>query len=280
MTGRGAPYFMPGYAGSLSVKYMLRGTGRWTTAEGRYRVDARHFAIVNEGQWYSFELGAGEPLQTFCPFIAPGFFADVVTCMARSDAALLDDPTWRDRGLAFPGRLHRAGAGMVSVLRRMHDAVLGGRHYAGQLDDLFRELAEALVATHADGVDRVRRLPAAKASTRAELDKRLHQARDHMHDRLAHPLVLAEVAAQAGLSAHHFHRLFRQRFGTTPHRYLVQQRLERAADLLRSTTWPVVEVAAQVGFDSRTSFTSRFRRHFGAPPGRWRECPELPQSQE
>jgi len=46
-------------------------------------------------------------------------------------------------------------------------------------------------------------------------------------------LSLAALARTAGMSPHHFAALFRQRMGIPPHRYVVEQRIERARQLLR-----------------------------------------------
>ena len=49
-----------------------------------------------------------------------------------------------------------------------------------------------------------------------------------VHDHLASDLSLTRMADEVGLSAHHFARVFKATFGTTPHRYVQHQRLEAA----------------------------------------------------
>ena len=62
----------------------------------------------------------------------------------------------------------------------------------------------------------------------------LRKARDHIDRHFTEPIELDDVAAVAGLSKFHFHRLFKAVYGVTPARYLTQRRVERAQDLLRS----------------------------------------------
>jgi len=59
--------------------------------------------------------------------------------------------------------------------------------------------------------------------------------------------------------------------GTTPHQYVMRQRVERAQEHLRESRTPLAEVATQVGFETQSHFTSVFRRLVGATPKHYRE---------
>jgi len=96
--------------------------------------------------------------------------------------------------------------------------------------------------------------------------RHLLRAKDLADGRYAEPLTVADLARAAGLSKWHFSREFTRAFGETPHHYLLTRRLERAAALLRNTDRPVTEICFAVGLSSVGSFTSRFRRVYGAPP--------------
>jgi AraC-like DNA-binding protein len=94
----------------------------------------------------------------------------------------------------------------------------------------------------------------------------LRRARDHADRHYAEPLDLEQLAAVAGLSKYHFHRLFAATYGRTPAAYLSERRIERAQDLLRATNLTVTEVCHAVGFSSLGSFSSGFRRIVGESP--------------
>ncbi|MEQ1564195.1 MAG: AraC family transcriptional regulator [Myxococcota bacterium] len=83
-------------------------------------------------------------------------------------------------------------------------------------------------------------------------------------------LSLEQVAAKFDTSPYHFHRTFRAALGITPHQYLVQARLRRAARLLATTELPVTDIAFSCGFGDLTHFIRTFRADAGASPGRWR----------
>jgi AraC-like DNA-binding protein len=94
----------------------------------------------------------------------------------------------------------------------------------------------------------------------------LRRARDHADRHYAEPLVLDDLAAVAGLSKYHFHRMFTATYRITPAAYVSERRVERAQDLLRTTNLTVTEVCTGVGFSSLGSFSSRFSELVGETP--------------
>jgi AraC-like DNA-binding protein len=77
---------------------------------------------------------------------------------------------------------------------------------------------------------------------------------------------LDAAAAEAGLSAFHFLRLFRKVLGVTPHQYLVRSRLRHAARLLADSAKPITDVAYEVGFGDLSNFVRTFHRAAGVSP--------------
>jgi AraC-like DNA-binding protein len=100
--------------------------------------------------------------------------------------------------------------------------------------------------------------------------RHLLRAKDLADRRYADDLSVADLAREAGLSPAHFSRSFQATFGETPHRYLLTRRLERASALLRSTDRTVADICMLVGWSSVGSFTTSFRRMFGATPTAYR----------
>jgi AraC family transcriptional regulator len=88
----------------------------------------------------------------------------------------------------------------------------------------------------------------------------------------AHPeedLSLAALAARAGLSAFHLHRVFSAAARETPKQFTSRLRLERAAVLLLKDD-SVLNVALSCGFQSHEVFCRAFLRHFGMTPSDYR----------
>ena len=81
---------------------------------------------------------------------------------------------------------------------------------------------------------------------------------------------LEELASLANLSPVHFARLFRRSTGIPPHRWLLEQRLKRAEDLLRNSKLPISQVAARSGFSDQSHLTRHFRRSRRITPSEFR----------
>ena len=77
---------------------------------------------------------------------------------------------------------------------------------------------------------------------------------------------LAELAANAGLSPYHFHRVFKGITGVTPKAYAAETRARRAADKLR-TAETVTEAIYDAGFNSSSRFYENTAARLGMTPG-------------
>ena len=99
----------------------------------------------------------------------------------------------------------------------------------------------------------------------------LRSVTDYINDNLAGELTVGDLAAVANLSPFHFLRMFRRATGTTPHRYVVEVRMRRAAELLQHTSYPIARVASACGYRSPGQFAATFRRHYGTTPASFRD---------
>lgn len=83
-------------------------------------------------------------------------------------------------------------------------------------------------------------------------------------------LSIKELALLTHLSESSFKRKFKEIFNESPKKYLTQKKIERAAELLKSKTNRVSEIAYDVGFDSVSTFNRNFAVHFGKSPSDYR----------
>jgi AraC family transcriptional regulator len=79
--------------------------------------------------------------------------------------------------------------------------------------------------------------------------------------------VLAELAH---MSVDHFVRAFRGATGKTPHRFVLDQRLDRAAAMLKAGRASIADMAHACGFRSAAHFSVKFRARFGLTPSQYR----------
>lgn len=101
-------------------------------------------------------------------------------------------------------------------------------------------------------------------------DRQRLQVTDYIHDHLADEIQLSDLADLLGLSQFHFSRLFKQSIGITPYQYVLQQRVERAKQLLKTTELPIMEIALLCGFSSHSHLGKWFRQLVGMTPKAFR----------
>ncbi|EPD56505.1 hypothetical protein HMPREF1211_07626 [Streptomyces sp. HGB0020] len=88
----------------------------------------------------------------------------------------------------------------------------------------------------------------------------------HLHE----PLAVADLAAHAGMSARSFARHFTAETGTTPLRWLLDQRVAAAQRLLERTDLPMPEVARRAGFGSEVTMRQHFASRLATSPRAYR----------
>jgi AraC-like DNA-binding protein len=89
-----------------------------------------------------------------------------------------------------------------------------------------------------------------------------------------------EMASNIGVSPGHLRRLFAERFSISPYQYVIDVRMQRSAEMLRSSDAAVKEIAAAVGVEDLAYFTRLFKARFGYPPARYREASQLREAPE
>jgi AraC family transcriptional regulator len=158
----------------------------------------------------------------------------------------------------------------------------------GDMDPVIEDLARA--ANHAMAADEsssslmadyLSRALAARLLTRSQTRPQTATAptlsqtqqtrvQDYIRAHLAHPIGLADLAAIAGTSQTSFARAFKRSTGTSPYRYLTQERIQQASRLLTATTMPIAEIALACGFSHQEHLTRLFHRETGTTPAAYR----------
>jgi AraC-like DNA-binding protein len=98
------------------------------------------------------------------------------------------------------------------------------------------------------------------------------RAKEAMEAGLDKEITIARLAHDCRLSASQFARAFRQSTGCTPHRWLLQRRVERAQDLLLTSDKTLAEIASSCGFFDPSHLTRAFGQTVGTSPGLWRRA--------
>jgi AraC family transcriptional regulator len=94
--------------------------------------------------------------------------------------------------------------------------------------------------------------------------------RDYIMDNMHRTVGLSELASLANLSRFHLLRAFKKSLGVTPYKYITEQRVERAKELLSRTDMPIAAISDLCGFGAFAHFSATFRRMTGSTPTQFR----------
>ena len=255
------------FPGPLSIKTVTRGRACWRHEGRNLTLGPDSFLVLADGQPYSLDIHAREPVHTCIVFFAKGFVESICSSLGGSD---LDGGN--SIRLDFLSHIHPRDERVMGRIVRIGHSKTPDRLW---LEQQFVDLGQDLLGLYREVIHRIRMLPARKAGTREELYRRVSRGRDYIHAKAFERISLDETARAACLSPFHFHRAFRSAFGVSVHQYVTRLRVQRAAQLLRAVPEvSVTEIVGAVGFESATSFASLFRRYTGASPSVFRRRSE------
>ena len=152
---------------------------------------------------------------------------------------------------------------VIADFARRFKTELESGSYCGVLysESLAIAFALHLIESHLDRAQNLRRPPGKLASIQ------LKQIVEYIHEHLGEELSLTDMAEQLSLSPFHFARLFKNSLGLSPHQYVLQNRIERAKQLITvSGKLSLTEISVRVGFFDQTHFTKVFKRVVGITP--------------
>lgn len=97
---------------------------------------------------------------------------------------------------------------------------------------------------------------------------------EHLSDRIT----TENLASLARLSTSHFSRAFKASVGCPPHTFILQQRIERAKELMLNSPEPLCQIALICGLSDQSHLSRTFRAHEGCTPAAWRRVNRQPEA--
>jgi AraC-like DNA-binding protein len=114
-------------------------------------------------------------------------------------------------------------------------------------------------------VHHINELPDTTASNRID------EVQEYIRSNVYQTLTLTRLAKLASLSPSYLSRRFKQRFGIPPMVFQQRLRIQSAANLLRTTDYPIKHISEITGFSDIYFFSRIFKKNQGQPPGRFRK---------
>lgn len=223
---------------SFSIGVITGGRSTYLSAGSQREVSAGTTVLMNPGVVHTCNPIAGQGWSYLMLFV--------------------DMPWLRAQGFALPAQACSTSPGLYQRLLQLFADLFDGENddREARLACFFDDLPGYLQAVAQEQRDAHPRLDTAAAFIRA-----------HRLD----PLSLADICAASGLSRSYLIRAFAQRFGLTPHGYLLDQRVQHARAQLRRGR-AIAEVALEAGFADQAHLQRAFKQHLAATPGHYRDA--------
>ncbi|MGJ5619467.1 GlxA family transcriptional regulator [Sulfitobacter sp. MF3-043] len=174
-------------------------------------------------------------------------------------AEMLPDVIMEDTIYSVDGRVFTSAGGAASMDMMLH------RVHADYGVKIATWVADQMVYTVPRAHSHGQRM---SLQSRPEVrNAKLLLAMQIMENNLEDPLIPDEIASIVSLSTRQLERLFAKYIQTSPKRYYLHLRLEKARNLLRQTDLSVTDVCVACGFKSLSHFSKSYRASYGIPPG-------------
>lgn len=255
------------HVGCLSLKTTLSGEEWYGVRGNGLMVRPGQFLLLNNEQNYSCRIDSNEQTRCLSVFFKNDFATGVFHDALSKEENLLDDPFYnRDKPLEFFQTLNTINPQLQLQLTGLIQSLDTNGYNATMVDERLVFILQNLLQNHKAEIRQSKKIEAVKASTKTELYKRLCTAKDLLHSTYMHNPDLGTISSAACLSVSQLVRQFKAVFRLTPHQYLIQVKLEKAAELLQHTSLSVTEITWNCGFENTSAFCRAFKAKYGLQP--------------
>jgi AraC-like DNA-binding protein len=100
---------------------------------------------------------------------------------------------------------------------------------------------------------------------------RLSRTLAYIEEHLTEPLSLETLAGQEGYSEQYFISVFKRSYGIAPLHYVTQKRIQKAKELIRTTSLPLKEISYRCGYEDPYYFSRIFKKTERVSPKKYRD---------
>ncbi len=104
-----------------------------------------------------------------------------------------------------------------------------------------------------------------------QINSPIEQIRLYIERHITENIKLAEISKDMYLSQEHIIRSFRQKYGVTPHKYILQSKIRIAMIMLHVTDYSIEEISYRLSFSDPHHFSAQFQKHTGYRPSAYRK---------
>ncbi len=265
--------YYPKHWTPFSIKCAFGGKEHYRFNDKSYSVYGDAFLLLNEGNEYASSIEADDIQVESLSLNYSRHSLQLFTAAysSRPDSLLDDDPlNYTGQPLNYFDKLYRYTPRLLHYINLFRQQLQQEVVDKNILNELAYLSLEELAKIQSETCKEIDQVAAKKRSTREELFKRLHLARDYMYSCYQEPITLDTLASICYLNPCYLLREFKRLFGITPHQYLTAIRLENARQQLGDTQKSMTEILSESGFSDLSSFSKLFKRSYLASPSHFR----------
>jgi len=253
----------------LSIKLGHKGAEHYFFGNQKHTISSGKYLLVNRHQAFDCHLDSKQAVEAFCLYLSKKMILETASCLRSKAEQKLNDPFYTyQQEPVFLEKVYRTDEDELGMFLEQIRPLLESNQLM-DLENFFYTLAEKLLISQSEVNRQVDRINAARRSTREELYRRLCMARDYIFDNYHKDIQLEELSKTALLSKFHLLRSYREAFGVTPYRQVLNIRLKEAVLLLQKGM-TLEDIALSLGFSDRRSFTKAFKKVYGIAPSVYR----------
>ncbi|MDE6916040.1 MAG: helix-turn-helix domain-containing protein [Lachnospiraceae bacterium] len=110
-----------------------------------------------------------------------------------------------------------------------------------------------------------------RCASALDIRREIVSTQNYIHQNYSRDLSVEMLASLVYLTPDYLSRLFKKSTGKSLSQYIRQVRMERASELLRTTSRKVIDIGTSVGYANYSYFCQSFREYFGRSPEKYRQ---------
>lgn len=252
---------------SLEIFFALRGEGRCIVGEKTYRFQSGDIFVIGNNELHKSEIVEGGQYDALLVMFSPDSPFIRRLTMAEDPLRLF---YLHPQG--FSHRL-RPTAGKQQVYRGITALMLEeyGRSGSGGSEALTALLTWLLLDLNREYAAAGPLPPDVQAGERVKHKKIITEVLDYIGAHFCEDINFGELAGKLYVNQSYLSREFRKSTGYSLSKFLSNKRIREARELLRSTEWPVSEIASRVGYNNISHFNWIFKKEIGISPREFRK---------
>lgn len=261
---------------SFSIKFVVSGKIYYKIDHTEHVIEGGHYMLACQQPDVKAYFESKQGVQSFCIDICPNTISQVFSSLTDKNPDMENYLSGYFKTPEFYESIYQINNHPLDGKLRGLARLLENESYVNLTDEWFFEVAENIVEQEFSNYMIINSLNSLRLSTRKEILRRLHIAKEYIQDNFLTIQNIAEIARACNMSEYHFFRCFKRAFGLTPNTLLTDLKMQFAKKALsENPELKVTDVAMVLNYPDVYTFSKAFKRYFSVPPTSIRVSAEL-----